>query len=636
MEFTVDTAGASGASGNLLLESGDILLMESGDNLLLESSLSVLPIALGEDVYLTNYPALTLTGVADTGTLAQGVGDGGLTIERVTGSGWDAGFHSAESYAGGAEITFEVTQTNAAYMIGLSANPTVDRNYTSIDYAIHPTLSDMAVYESGVFKETIISGYSTGDICRVVYTGSDVEYYVNGVLERTTAGVGSGLVLFADSSFNTTGGKAINVGFGPLVFGGTIDAITETDLTLGSQTVRRTKYKAVDFDQLAQKRVAVKSYEGQTAAYIVNDLITSYLTAEGVTAGTITTGPTLGKVNFPYIRVSDALDELAQITGFNWSINKNKELCFCDRTETDAAYDLSASNQPYHSISVERTRNNYANTRWLRAGLDLTATLTEVEIGDSNKIAFAVSHPVGTVTSVETNVAGAGYTTKTVGVQGVDTGMDWYYQKGSPIFSQDTGGTVLGAADLVRFKYEGQYPVIVQAVDDAEIAARAAIESGSGIYEAVTVDASIDDADTAYDKAMALLDRYGELPVRVVYETSTSGLNAGDLQNIDLTSHELSGDFLIESIAARDRGDGELRYTVTALSGQAFGSWVKFFRDLAQTGNEFVIRENEVLVMLIPLSDTMSMSDSVSAPTSSSSGTTVGSATAYVGLVDAG
>lgn len=595
-----------------------------------------LPIEIGEDVFVMAAPATTWNAIADTGSVETQ--DAGTTLTRLTGNGWDSGFHSDESYTSGAEITFQVTQTDQAYMIGLSADATVDQNFTSIDYAIHPTVTSMSIYESGVFIEIIDAGYSIGDICRIRYDGSSIHYYLNNVLKRSVNGIGGGLTFFADSSFNSVGGKAKNVMFGPSevrVFGGTVDQIKETDYTTGATTTRKAAYRCTDFDQIASRRVAVKSYSNTTAGAIVSDLITTYLTAENITEGTIATGPVMERVNFPYIKVSQAMDEIAAQTGFSWTIDKNKALQFTDRTQTDAVFDLTSGNKPYMGITIVRTRNSYVNQQWLRAGLDLTDTLTEIEQGESNKRAFAVSYPVGTVTSVEVETSGGGYVAKTVGVLGVDSGLDWYYQKGSPIFSQDTGGTLLTASDTVRFKYEGQYPVVVQGIDGAEITARALVESGTGTYEGVLSDPSIDDADAAYTKAQALLERFGTLPVRVTYQTDTAGLSAGDLQTITLSDHELTGEWLLESVAGHDRGDGELRYTIVALNGQAVGGWQKFFRDLG-AGTRFVIRENEVLVILAPVHDTMSLADDATGATTASSGTTVGAADAYVGLIDAG
>lgn len=54
-----------------------------------------------------------------------------------------------------------------------------------------------------------------------------------------------------------------------------------------------------------------------------------------------------------------------------------------------------------------------------------------------------------------------------------------------------------------------------------------------------------------------------------------------------------------------------VRYTAVALDGEAIGGWTTFFQKLAQSTRTFVIRENEVLMMLRTFSDAVVLADTL-------------------------
>ena len=423
---------------------------------------------------------------------------------------------------------------------------------------------------------------------------------------------GDGFLTFVDGTdFDFVDGSgAFEFVSGTTIWGGTVEGFTETDITKGSTTTRRVIYKCVDFDQMATRRVVAASYDNQTMTAIITDLHTNYLSAEGVTLGTVETGPTITRAVFNYVSVAKALDELMAITNgsFSWQIDKDKALQVRARNNTTAAFDLSSGNKPFLSFSRSKSRNKYRNTQYVRAGHDLTDSRAETQLGDGNKRSFTAEYEVGAAPVIAVDTGG-GFSNKTVGVLGVDSGKQFYYNIGSPIFSQDTSETVLSATDKVKITYQGRFPIIVKAEDGDEITARAAAESGTGIYESIATDSSINDDDLALDKALGFLGQLGSIKDVITYTTDTAGLVAGALQNINLSDHNINADYLIESVKAIDRGDQELRYTVRALGGDAFGGWVRFYNDLLASGQDFTIRENETLVILATAADSMTMQD---------------------------
>ena len=119
----------------------------------------------------------------------------------------------------------------------------------------------------------------------------------------------------------------------PVLWAGVVEEITEIDLTMTSTTVRRLAYRCLSFDSIATHRVIAESYTSQTLNEIVTDIITDILAGDGISAGVISTGPVFPRVVFPYMYVSQALDELTQRAGF-FSAHRQGEAAARDRARS--------------------------------------------------------------------------------------------------------------------------------------------------------------------------------------------------------------------------------------------------------------------------------------------------------------
>jgi len=395
------------------------------------------------------------------------------------------------------------------------------------------------------------------------------------------------------------------------IFGGTVDAGVQQRMWKGNDILQWT-VPCVDFHQLVDKRVIAEVYENQKAGYIVKDIITNYLSDENITQGNIKDGPELTKVVFNYRYANDCLDELSEITGYQWRVNYDKSLDFYTRDTFDADYDVDDNTNVY-GITVEDNRDDYRNKQYLRAGKDkTTVTQTDKFKGDDEVQTFTCELPLAEEPSVTIN---PGTTSELVigstdiGIRSVEEGKLWYWAKEDKQVSQTSTGTPLSSSDVLKVDYTGLFPIIIQAQDDVSILNRRSVESNSGLYEAIDQKAEIDDSDAALEFTKGKLRRYAELNENITYRTEEAGLKAGMLQNIVRSDHSIDGDYLIESVQFSAVGDGEIEYTVKAISGEAVGGWVQFFKKLLQTGEDYVIRDNEVLVRLKSFSDDITLTD---------------------------
>lgn len=371
---------------------------------------------------------------------------------------------------------------------------------------------------------------------------------------------------------------------------------------------------ADDFSAIADRYTVTRVYVAQTVDAIVKDIIAKDIDSdENITTTGVDEGPTIARAVFNDVTVAEAFNQLAELTGRAWWFDANRGAHFKARTAVAAPSSLTTvGTDPTvqaGTVRIRADRQNYRNKQILKAGKDLTLARTETLVGDGTRRVFGVAFPIGATPTVKESRAGAAFAAKTVGILGVDSGKDWYWNVGLAQVSQDTSGTVLAAptdtsdpatGDRVQVTYQGQYAIKVQFTNTAEVAARAALEGGGGVHTHVESRPNIESAAQALDTTLALISRYGQVGRIVTAASLKPGFAAGQLVPVELPVHGIDEDMLIESVDAEViPGTWTINYTVRAMSGDPFGGWQKFFRDLVQGGKPYVIeQEGEILILV--------------------------------------
>ena len=419
--------------------------------------------------------------------------------------------------------------------------------------------------------------------------GEDVFVYDDGGITLGLSGGGS---------LELSGGGTLELSLSTTYWGGTVESISETDVTVGETTTIRFTYRCIDFSEIAGRQIIATATAAQTAgAWISASAAAPGLSAYGVTAGDIDDGAYIDYMPWNYVTYELAFDELAEISGFFWNIDKDKRLNFRSIDAAPAPFSITATNRPYKSIEFSTARGNFRNVVYLRAGTTTNTTNTvEVQRGDGDKRTFIVGADIGTTPTIEVDT-GSGYSTQTVGVNGIGTVSDWYYNSGSPVITQDPGGTVLSSTDKVRITYKARFPIIVNAISDESIAERAAAESGPGQYVSVVDATDVDNAESAELKAQSILAQYSQPRITCRYTTDQVNLEAGQTQYINLPEHGIDASFLIERIGASLRHDGQLSFDVTTAATQTVAGW-SYWKQKTRQDRKFVVRDNEVLRLL--------------------------------------
>lgn len=348
--------------------------------------------------------------------------------------------------------------------------------------------------------------------------------------------------------------------------------------------------EAVDHHYLADKRIAAITYTSKTVKEIVTDLHNRYLKDEGVILGNVDDGPIVDLIVFPYVPVSEALTELADLAGYWWYLTTFKSLDFRQRESFVAPWTLTADplDVPYDSsTTIIRVAPDYRNVQYVRNVKDLTDPQTERFKGDGEVQTFNVGFDLAQVPTVTVNGS-----PKTVGIRGVETGKAWYWNKGDTAVTQDDDGTPLGAADILQVVYVGQFDAVIISDDQDAITDRQTVEGGTGKVEHVVDDRRIDGRHNAFVLAAAKLKKYGQIGRTFQFTTRRSGLRPGMLLPVLFDPYQLDTEMLVVSVETFDFAGVEFRWTVTAVEGPHDESWSRFFARLYDVPEVLVWSEN--------------------------------------------
>lgn len=406
------------------------------------------------------------------------------------------------------------------------------------------------------------------------------SFHIYGLQNLTGIDAGDEVVLMDDTT---------------LTFAGCIDSVQITQVGVGLEY----DLNCTDYTYLIGKRIVYGSYVSQTLHYILDDLITNFFAAEGISAGTFAGSYTLDKVVFSYISGTKALDQLAQATGLSWIVDYDKKLHFIERATLAAPFAIAEATRVI-GLAIKKDKAEYRNRQYIRGGYGKTSAEqveTPTPKPDSKSRSFVVRYPVAEKPQVFINTVEV--SASDIGVNGLDTGKKWYFSYNSNVITQDSGETVLADTDVLLIHYYGLYPILTVVEDMVEIADRLLNEPNtSGIYETLTLDSTLKSSGDAITAGNNLLLKYGRIPQTISFATYTAGLAAGQLLSITKSLQGLSGTYLIESVTTSPE-DGKLIYDVTALDGAALGGWETFFAEMKDAGkaSSIVIGENEVLII---------------------------------------
>ncbi len=324
---------------------------------------------------------------------------------------------------------------------------------------------------------------------------------------------------------------------------------------------------------------------GWTAGAIVQDLIARFGAEEGITEGSIDTGATVSQLICNYLLVDDALDQLAQLSGFVGWTDSEKKQNFVARDTVAAPFDIGDTSKIL-DITVRDTREDYRNTEAIRASFVAFGVTETAIVGDGAIRAWQLTNYIASIETADVNGVPV-----TFGIQGVDSGKDFYFRVGHRIVQQDPVGAAMEATDTLTIRWKELGTDVVVSTDDAEVVARADIESGtSGRYQHFTDDSNNPSATAVLEKGDSLVARYKVMPRQIKYKTCAAleplapQLRPGQFQNIKISKLGVDAAYLISQVhcysanrLSDGSGDYVLWYEITAVNGTYLNNFLTAF-----------------------------------------------------------
>ena len=388
------------------------------------------------------------------------------------------------------------------------------------------------------------------------------------------------------SSAYLISGVPVNIIFDNINYTGSIDTVEHQDVTEQSDYIIYT-ISVTDNHQICDKHKIVEVFEDETISDIMDYIVTNYLSEDGITIGEITNGDiVVSELICNYISASDVFDKLAEKTGAIWYVDKDKKLYMLERSESISDYVLD-DDFPYMNLKVKDHRQNYRNVQYLIGGKAETEIQTEHIIAYENQTSFLTGYPIYKVPAIYVDDV-----EKTVGIKDVEEGKDFYWNKESDVFT--TSLTLSGGED-VKIVYTGAFPITAKATDESQILERAGIERNGGKYEDAETISNVGTLSELLDLALTRLRQYGKMGKEITFYTKQEGLEAGDTMYSDLPKYNVNNmDLLILRVTiSEDSTFDNYLYYVEAVSGEAVGGWVEFFKKLISPDKEIEI-ENSV------------------------------------------
>lgn len=376
------------------------------------------------------------------------------------------------------------------------------------------------------------------------------------------------------------------------LFGGSINEVERSRYNLSIPVLETNCACVGKAARLEQRLAGYYEFTGKTGGYIVGQILANSLTGDisEASPSLIETGPVVDSLVLDYPTCRAALNAVNDLTGYEDYIRPDGTLSwFLASSNTCPVSITDGSNT--RKITTRETREDFCNRVTIKVANALRDPETDYFTGDGATKSFNVTNPLAQAPEI---FVGSPATAQTVGIIGVDTGKDWYWQEGSTEIRQDDGATALGSGVVLTVTYVGTEAILVSASNLTSISDRAAAESNSGIYhKLLTLDNKVTRAN-AQAIADSYVDRYSSLSVVMTFETDTLlepsilDVEPGQTLTVSLTGYNAAGTYLVRSITLQsrlhDQHDARWFARVECVSGPVLRNYVDVFRGLGSGG----------------------------------------------------
>jgi len=383
---------------------------------------------------------------------------------------------------------------------------------------------------------------------------------------------------------------------GSKLFGGVIIEMKER---VEGKDILVTDCYAKDYSYDMDRLMVIAKYEDMSVNDIITDLKTNYL-GSAYDISNVYCELAVRFIAFNYEYPSKCLQQLAELTGYDWYVDADKKIYFFSKTQNLAPFNLTddGDNFYYNSLTLRRDLANLRNTIIVRGG-EYKGDLTSEKLSaDGQGLIYKQGQRYSDVFVKVNNV------TKTIGTDNISdpASFDCLYNfQEKFVRFKDT--TKPASGHTVEVGGLPHIPVIVKVKDPDSIAKY-------GVHEFKVVDKSIISKNGARDRAKAEIQSWAEKVSEGSFETSQSGLEVGQCIMVNSVIRGISNEpYIINKITTTLRNGLEPVHSVSLMTNQTYGM-VEFLQKLLiNKDKEIEINENEVLDEIESLNDTISVTE---------------------------
>lgn len=393
---------------------------------------------------------------------------------------------------------------------------------------------------------------------------------------------------------------------GTTIFGGSVMRIKEKQ----RREILEYDIKCVDYSFKLKRRLVTERYENKTVSYIIDDLLTNYASGDGFTDNNVILNNTFDSISFNNITIPECLDKMAKSLNAYWYVDYNQDIHFFAKNTELAPFDLTddGGNHIDDSLEIEEDLSRLRNKIKVRGGTKQSDTeKTETLISQDNaQDVFPLGYKFATKPTVEVNSVA-----QTVGTEYLDDDASfdcmWAFNEK---YIRFTSGNIPSINDTIEVAGKILIPIVVQTPSNSSI-------DEFGVFEYIIKDETIKSQDEAIDRAIAELEAYANELNEGSFRTYKAGLKAGQVININSTKRNKNIDVLIQDVdTALRTPTGDLEYKITFATVKTL-SIIEYLQKQLQD-EDIREDEDETILNFYEFADSLSMSDSVGTPTTSS------------------
>ncbi len=317
---------------------------------------------------------------------------------------------------------------------------------------------------------------------------------------------------------------------------------------------------ASGYSEILNYRLVARSYTNKTCKEIIVDIIAQDLSSTwSITTVNVQNGPNIESITFDYVKISDALNQLCKLVGYNWYVDFDKDLHFFTSETSTAPFEMIDSSLfLFNGFYLRPQLSQIRNKITVVGGYFLSMPVAEQFNGDGTLDTYTLGANPSNISITEAAVD------QTVGLLNIDppATVNYLLDYWSRTIKRTAGNLGIGVVLQVTYNYEVK--VITQAINTVGQTLLVALQGGDGVRELMLYEPTIVTLNEAQTFANQQVVQYGS-PTDIItggFKTFEDGFNVGQKLIINFTGFLYNGEYLINHVVMRCLSNDTFQYDV--------------------------------------------------------------------------